>query len=157
MQTSLITIAYIAARANGGLSMFTIRLFLVIVFLAAAARLTFGQGVQPPTPVSPASMEQMDNGCFDRSDRIEWDFEWQAVPNARKYHLYVKSRSAPIPVVDNKGLGKTTYKHRRDKAYIGGRGVSIWSWKVRALVGKTWTEWSEEREFRIEPLDTDCK
>lgn len=133
-------------------------IFTVLLLLVLQLKVVPGQNYPPPPAlISPATGVFMDNGCMDRSDGIEWDFEWEAVPNAKKYHLYVKSRSASIPVVDNKGLAKTVYKHRKPKTYIGGRGPSIWSWRVRAFVGKNWTEWSEDRIFAIEPLDTDCK
>jgi hypothetical protein len=30
-----------------------------------------------------------------------------------------------------------------------------WYWKVRVYVGGTWHNWSDERVFTVEPVDTD--
>jgi hypothetical protein len=31
-----------------------------------------------------------------------------------------------------------------------------WKWKVRAQVSGVWSDWSEERSFIVEPVNTDC-
>ena len=110
----------------------------------------------PPELVSPTPMQEMDNGCMDRSNGIEWDFEWSPVDGASKYQIWVKSDGAPIAAINGKTVKGTTYQHRAPKTYIGGRRPVDWSWRVRARVGSKWTEWSAERKFQIEPLNRDC-
>ena len=121
-----------------------------VVALNAAAQQS------PPAPLSPADGEVMDNGCLDRSDSMDWDFEWTAVPGAKKYHLFVKTSRAPIAAIDNQSIKTTRHEVRKRGAYTGPAGYTGWAWKVRALVGNEWTEWSEERSFTLEPVNTDC-
>jgi len=32
-----------------------------------------------------------------------------------------------------------------------------WIWKVRAKINGSWADWSPERTFDVEPLNTDCQ
>lgn len=125
---------------------------LVMILVASVTVLS----QSPPELVSPTPMQEMDNGCMDRSNGIEWDFEWQPVDGASKYQIWVKSDGAPIPAINGKSVKDTTYQHRAPKTYIGGSRPTRWSWRVRARVGSKWTEWSAEGKFQIEPLNRDC-
>ena len=128
-----------------------------VALLGIAPNAITAQIVSPPTLISPSAGVFMDNGCGDRSDSIDWDFEWTAVSGAKKYHLFVKTSRAPLAAIDDKGIKKTKYEYRKPGAYTGPRGYLGWTWKVRALVGNEWTEWSEERPFVMEPVNTDCR
>jgi hypothetical protein len=125
---------------------------LAILLIASLA--TFSQS--PPKLVSPTSMQEMDNGCIDRSNGLEWDFEWQPVDGASRYQIWVKSDGAPIAAINGKTVRSTSYQHRSPQTYIAGHRTAEWSWRVRARVGSKWTEWSDAGKFQIEPLNTDC-
>ena len=131
---------------------------LILIALVTGV-VTFGAAAQqsPPTLVSPADGAVMDNGCGDRSDSMDWDFEWTAVSGAKKYHLFVKSSRAPIAAIDDGSIKTIRHEVRKRGAYAGPAAYSGWTWRVRALVGNEWTGWSEERGFSLEPVNTDCK
>jgi len=110
---------------------------------------------QPPTLISPSEGAVLDNGCTTAADQIEWDFDWSDVSGATKYHLYVKWSNATIPVIDNEEITTSSY-HYSSSGYIADANRFDRRWKVRAYVGGTWSAWSEERSFDVEPLNTDC-
>jgi hypothetical protein len=126
-------------------------IFAVLILITSVV----ASSQSPPELVSPSPMQEMDNGCMDRSNGIEWDFEWRQVDGATRYQIWVKSDAAPIAAINGKTVKTTTYEHRAPKTYIGGRPTN-WSWRVRARVGSKWTEWSAEQKFTIEPLNRDC-
>ncbi len=126
----------------------------LLAFVCALPVAVTGQSA--PDLISPKPVQVMDNGCMDRSNGIEWDFEWEAVAGAKKYQLWVKSDGAPIAAIDKKTNKETTYRHVAPKTYIGGARPSLWTWRVRAHVGSKWTEWSVDRKFQVERLDADC-
>src|SRR5262245_16651025 len=92
---------------------------------------------------------------MDHSDPIIWDFAWQAVPGATKYQLFVISANAPFPLINNSDLASPSYHHEGRGAYVANQNRFGWRWKVRAMVDGAWTQWSDERTFDVEPLDTD--
>ena len=53
-----------------------------------------------PILLYPDQGAEMDNGCQDRSDPIEWNFTWEEIPGASRYHLYVRGRNATIPLIN---------------------------------------------------------
>ena len=109
-----------------------------------------------PTLRSPEDRAVMDNGCYDRTDGVEWAFEWEGIPGASRYHLRVFVAHAENPAIDNPNIEKPSYRDRSPGGYVTDRNRLGWRWKVRAMVGGEWGEWSGEREFDVEPLDTDC-
>lgn len=110
---------------------------------------------KPPQLFQPEAGALMDNGCTDRSDMISWFFDWGEVPGATKYHLYVMGRTATIPVI-NLELTQSQYLHQSMGSYIINTNTLGWTWKVRAFINGTWSDWSERRVFDAEPLNTDC-
>lgn len=106
-----------------------------------------------PSLLSPAEGALMDNGCTDQSDPMIWEFAWSEVPGATSYHLYVRHRNAPNPAIDNANVTSTSFRMDR-RSYVG--FSSVWFWRVRATVGGVWQEWSPERNFNVEPVNTDC-
>lgn len=115
-----------------------------------------GQAVRPPTPIMPENHAVMDNGCRNMGDPIEWEFKWSAVPKATSYHLHVIGALATKPVINNSRLSDSMYRHKPTGGYIIKRHQRGWRWRVRAFVNGAWSEWSEERTFDVEPVDTDC-
>ncbi len=77
-----------------------------------------------------------------------WQFKWEPVVGASKYHLFVKGPRAATPTINNAELQQCSYFGHTplvpDANRIG------WRCKVRAFVQDGWTDWSEERTFDIE-------
>lgn len=107
-----------------------------------------------PDLISPAEGAVLDNGCSDQSDWIIWEFDWSDVQGATGYHLFVKGRNAIYPVID-RAVGESEYRFQ-SIGYIIGQNQLGWRWRVRARIDTTWMDWSEERSFDVEPLNSDC-
>lgn len=97
----------------------------------------------------------MDNGCADGSDEMVWPFSWSACPGATAYHLYVIGSEASVPIIDLENLTTSSYTDTSYSTVHNGNLLG-WRWKVRALVNGAWGEWSTERTYDVEPLNTDC-
>lgn len=109
-----------------------------------------------PALVTPNPGEVLDNGCSDGSNPVHWAFDWTDCPGATAYHLYVKNHSASIAVIDVNTLVSSDYTFDRLGGYIVDRNRLDWRWKVQAFVNGQWGEWTAERSFDVEPLNTDC-
>lgn len=107
-----------------------------------------------PDLITPTDNAILDNGCFDQSDLITWYFDWADCIGASKYNLYVKNVNAPNPVLDVE-TSYSEYLHSAISYIIEGNFYD-WKWKVRSFKDGNWGEWSEERTFSVEPLNTDC-
>ena len=129
---------------------------ILTAFLFLASSITVAAQSSPPVPVSPSQDTVMDNGCTDRSDPIEWNYEWMAVAGATEYQLHVKRNGARLTLV-NIRTQERHYSRREPGAYIVPPNYSDWRWRVRAFADNKWTDWSDERTFSVEPLDTDCR
>ncbi len=103
-----------------------------------------------PTLTSPADGATLDNGRYDGQDRLSWGFNWSDCAGATRYDLHV-SRGSFIAISKN-DIGSSSHIFSRETYYADLTG---WSWKVRAMVGGTWGEWSPARSFRLEPVQTD--
>ncbi len=104
--------------------------------------------------LSPDAGAVLDNGRSDRSDPVEWVFDWSDVPGATRYNIHVIAGTATIPMIDAE-TEESAYVHLGLSSYIIDRNRTGWTWKVRAMVDGEWSEWSEVREFDVEPLNTD--
>jgi hypothetical protein len=109
-----------------------------------------------PGLVTPADNAVLDNGRSDRMDAISWDFDWSDCPGAAEYHLFVIGSKAVIPVEDQTGITQSSFSTHTPCAYIGEQNRFDWRWRVRAKTGEFWGDWSTERVFNVEPLDTDA-
>jgi hypothetical protein len=110
----------------------------------------------PPAPTlsSPQNSAVLDNNCDDRSDSIEWDFDWSDVAEATKYQIYVIGPNTTIPIIDTE-VTSSLYSFT-DSGLIPDANRLNYMWRVRAGNADGWSEWSEERYFDVEPLNTDC-
>lgn len=108
-----------------------------------------------PEQLTPEEGDVLDNGCFDRSDEIRWEFSWAPCDDAQRYHLYVIGPGATFPVVDDRSVRETTHVHR-SSGFVAEQNRLGWSWKVRANVRGQYGPWSPSRTFDVEPRDTDC-
>jgi hypothetical protein len=108
-----------------------------------------------PALLTPIKDQTLDNGCWDKSNSIVWDFDWSDVSGAEQYHLYVKGLNAMYPVIDAY-ITASEYHYLCDRCYIAPSNAKNWSWKVRAKVNGAWSDWSS-LTFEAEDIDTDCK
>lgn len=104
--------------------------------------------------VSPENGAVLDNGRTDGEDCIIWDFDWADVEGATKYLLYVKGSNAKYPII-NCQIFSSSYHFESCGSYIIDHNRFDWRWKVAAYVNGNWSDWSEERYFDVEPVNTD--
>ena len=100
----------------------------------------------------PASSDILDNGCKNSSDGFNWFFDWTNIPGASKYHLYVISSTASNAIINKDDIDNSEFNYFSD-GYVY---TYEWKWKFRALINDNWTEWSNEKYFKVEPQGTDC-
>jgi hypothetical protein len=104
----------------------------------------------------PRNRAKLDNGRFDKRDAEIWEFDWPDVSQASRYHLVVvHGHNGQFPVINRSDITESRFTYVCDGCYIVNRNGFGWVWKVRAMVGDEWTEWSRERTFDVEPLNTD--
>ncbi len=108
-----------------------------------------------PALLTPVAGEEMDNGCDAEANPITWNFDWADCAGATQYHLYVKKTTAAIPVVDNQTITASEFTYE-SFGHITNASLSDWRWRVRAYVGGAWQDWTPERSFDVEPLNSDC-
>ncbi len=106
-----------------------------------------------PQLTEPAYNAQMDNGCTSGSDQIKWGFRWRSIQGAARYQLAVY-QNIQTPVV-NTYVYNTYYDHVQS-GYIPNQNTNGWKWKLRAEVQGVWSDWTQERPFYLEPMNTDC-
>ncbi|MBN1697095.1 MAG: hypothetical protein JW881_06250 [Spirochaetales bacterium] len=106
--------------------------------------------------LTPLPGTEFDNGCSDKSDAIQWDFDWSDVPGAVRYQLCILHEGSQYLLVDAI-VTVSEYSYRAAGAYITDGNRSNWSWMVRAGTPFAWETWSEIHYFDVEPLDTDCR
>ncbi len=124
----------------------------VLVFGFLAAKLD-AQDLAVPHLTVPSDGAVLDNGRMDGLDVMRWEFEWAPVRNADKYRLMAQGKSAKFPAV-NTVLADTRFTEE-SRSRILARHQQGWTWKVQARVNGKWGNWSEERTFDVEPLNTD--
>jgi hypothetical protein len=107
-----------------------------------------------PELISPAEGAVLDNGRTDKKDYIKWHFSWAYVEGASMWRLYVKHVGSKYPVID-RDVFNVFYNHEEYGSYIANCNRFNWKWKVRAYVYDMWCDWSEERSFDVEPVNTD--
>jgi hypothetical protein len=115
------------------------------------------KAVTSPVLVSPAHNATMDNACKAGTDKTIWNFSWNKVEGASRYHLYVIEPQTDDAVIDKSDLTQTSYQGGLGAGYVIDDSLKGWRWRVRAEVNGEWGQWSKTRSFNVEPLDTDCK
>jgi hypothetical protein len=109
----------------------------------------------PPMLISPASGAIVNNGSYDHSVGLNWEFDWSDVPGSTSYELYVMHIGATIPFLDiktNESKYTTANNNDINTGYIADVNRKGWTWKVRALVNVQWSDWSETSIFDVAPL-----
>ncbi len=113
-------------------------------------------GICVPSLLDPVDGEaEMDNGCIEEPNAVEWDFDWSDCEGATSYHLYV-TRPEPRARVDVDDLTESSYSHIEPYSYISMFNREGWTWKVRAMVNGLWSAWSGERTFSVVEADSEC-
>jgi len=107
-----------------------------------------------PSLLTPAEGAKMDNGCANGTNGILWEFDWSDCANPEAYEIYLKQRNAQEPL-DRSGLTTSSYTVLENR-FVPEESRLGWFWKVRAKVNGTWGNWSPERNFDVEPVNTDC-
>jgi hypothetical protein len=108
-----------------------------------------------PSLLAPEADAKMDNGCSNRQNGILWEFDWSECPNAQTYEFYVRLRSEQEPLFDRADLKTSSFSVLEDRVVPEGSRIG-WYWMVRAQVGGVWGNWSPERNFDVEPVNSDC-
>lgn len=113
----------------------------------------------PPVPEleSPRNDETLDNSCEDQANPLEWDFFWEGVADATQYRIQVVRAGASDSFIFFDTVEfSSSYHYSSDEPILNTSG-SVWSWKVRAgNDAGEWSQWSPERYFSVEPVNTDC-
>ena len=100
---------------------------------------------QPPVLISP------ETGDIVPQPYDGWIFEWQSVPGAQEYQIYVIHTGAVNPVINAKTIA-THYRKIEEATYVLGGNLTDWTWKVRAQNGDgAWGPWSEIITFSVTP------
>jgi hypothetical protein len=107
-----------------------------------------------PSPLAPEEGAKLDNGCTNRQNGIFWEFDWSDCTGAESYEFYLKPPGAQEPL-DRGGLSSSSYTVLEDR-FVPEESRLGWFWKVRANVNGVWGNWSPERKFDVEPVNTDC-
>jgi hypothetical protein len=108
-----------------------------------------------PALVAPLDAAILDNGCTVRENGVLWEFDWADCTGADNYHIVVTPPDPEIPTIDRPELTATSFT-LLDSRSIPEEARFGWKWMVRARFGSTWSAWSEERAFDVEPINTDC-
>lgn len=103
--------------------------------------------------ISPEDNETLDNGRTDFMDYRVWDFDWSDCEGATRYHLFVINPLG-LPHIDYDNITSSSY-HLESQGYQTSDCLEGWTWGVRAYSNGQWNEWSDTRNFDVEPPNTD--
>lgn len=107
-----------------------------------------------PRLLSPDEGATLDNGCTNGQNGTLWEFDWSDCPDAEVYELYLELRGSVGPF-NHPGLTESEYAALENRVVFEEARFG-WIWKVRAKINDIWSDWSPERSFDVEPIDTDC-
>ncbi|MBM3242796.1 hypothetical protein FJZ31_41575 [Candidatus Poribacteria bacterium] len=71
--------------------------------------------------------------------------------------LYVVHSGTAFALIDEDAITISSYHYSEAGAYIIAANANDWTWKVKAMVGGVWGEWSEIRTFSVEPVNTELR
>lgn len=81
-------------------------------------------------------------------------FDWESVPKAQRYGIYLKKVGAMYPAI-NYEVMESHYAAAWCNAFVADPNLDNWTWRVAAIAdgsaGKVDTLWSEERTYGFEP------
>ena len=108
-----------------------------------------------PSLLTPEESAILDNGCRDGLNGILWEFDWSDCANAQAYEIFVKLGTEQEPLFDRPGLTASFFTVLEDRVVPEDSRLG-WFWRVRANTNDIWGDWSPERGFDVEPVNTDC-
>jgi Ca-activated chloride channel family protein len=101
-------------------------------------------GPQPPVLITP-----IENALLSPPELNEWRFDWEDVPNARRYQIVVNVPDAAVPIIDEETRA-STYTLPRRRVVNPKQNSRGWTWKVRVQTADgAWGAWSESRPFDV--------
>ncbi|OJJ15080.1 hypothetical protein BKI52_40145 [marine bacterium AO1-C] len=103
----------------------------------------------------PVNNATLDNGCTNGRNGMNWTFSWARKARASYYHLRVYRSGSANPFINEQRVRNNSYSINR-RGIVANSNRFGWKWKVRAMINGRWTAWSEIRNFRVEPKNTDC-
>jgi len=106
-----------------------------------------------PTLLTPEEGAVLDNGCTNGDNGTLWEFDWSDCADAEAYEFYLQVQGAEP--INRRGLTTSSFT-LLDNRVIFEEARFGWFWRVRAKVDGIWHDWSPERNFDVEPADTDC-
>ncbi len=115
---------------------------------------------EAPTLLSPLADEELDNGCDQAGDPVEWAFSWSPIDNATRYQVEIRQGQALFRGLTDITQGTNwTYQCTPGQQQFCQISADLdnFNWRVRAgFMENQWGDWSLERRFRVLPLDSDC-
>jgi hypothetical protein len=101
-----------------------------------------------------AGLGQMHIGCSNMSNLIIWNFDWTDVAGASNYYLVVYRVGSYFNTIDTYVYG-SQFTYSQILTIQESFRYNL-RWKVRAWINGSWSDWSPERSFSVEPVNTDC-
>jgi hypothetical protein len=107
---------------------------------------------EPAGPPAPRLIEPADDATLPQPEAGDWRFDWEDVPTAKKYKIFVSGRTAVFPLLEKEiSVSEYTILGRKG-SYIPGHNLDGWYWRVRAQdQNDEWGIWSELRRFSVAP------
>lgn len=106
-----------------------------------------------PNQVLPEDGSEMDNGCTNQDNGISWEFDWDDCPGAEMYSIHIDHSSLETPF--DRDLPVSAFSLLEDRVLPEEQRIG-WTWKVRAMVNGIWGNYTPDRTFDVERLNTDC-
>ena len=107
-----------------------------------------------PRLLSPEDGAELDNGCTNGSNGTFWEFDWSDCPDVEFYEISVELRGVQEPFVQP-DLTESEFALLENRVIFEEARFG-WTWRVRAQVDGVWGNWSPERGFSVEPINSDC-
>ena len=106
-----------------------------------------------PPQLTPEEAAEMDNGCTSQDNGISWEFDWEDCPEAEAYSIHLDHPSLETPF--DRDLTESSFSLLEDRVIPEESRIG-WTWKVRARVNGLWGNYSPDRTFDVERVNTDC-
>jgi len=108
-----------------------------------------------PDLLTPDEGAVLDNGCTNGANGILWEFDWSDCSGAQSYQFFLQLRNAEQPLFDRPNLTTSSFTVLENRV-IPEEARLGWFWRVRARFNDVSGDWSPERNFQVEPANTDC-
>ena len=106
-----------------------------------------------PAQLVPEEGAVIDNGCTNQENGISWDFDWDDCPGADSYSIHINHPSLETPL--DRDLTVSSFSLLEERI-VPEESRTGWTWRVRARVNGVWGNYSPDRTFDVERVNTDC-